>query len=125
MALFQDMEVGKIESFVQLMQFWRFSDEAVIVKVKDEGLGLYIVDSGELVVRKGSGFMRKGESVATLKGGQIFGELSILTFTPSNADVIAKGNVALFIMGRELFRHLADGNKSFYESINEVAKKRR
>ncbi|MEC9464210.1 MAG: CheR family methyltransferase [Myxococcota bacterium] len=123
--LFKTLEPGNIEVIAKLIELWHFPDQATIIKTKDEGLALYLVDDGTLTVNKGAGFLRKGEDVAKLSAGAVLGEISILTFSLSNADVTAQGPARIFVMSRELFRKISEENRDFYVSINRIAKKRR
>ncbi len=79
-----------------------FRQGEVIVREGEEGLGLYFILSGKAgVVRH----RPQGEYVlATLGGGEFFGELSLLDAAPRSADVIAIDETECLILSRAHFR---------------------
>ncbi len=86
--IFQDLnrrEFHKVESILH-RRTWG-SDE-VIVKEGDPGVGMYIIVSGEVkIVQKGDD--GSAQELATLVGGDFFGEQALLDQSPRTASAIA------------------------------------
>ncbi len=77
-----------------------FEDGAVIVPEGEEGLGFYLLLSGEAVV------LQEGAEVNRLGSGQFFGEIALLEGTPRTASVVAVGRTVCLGILRSDFRPL-------------------
>jgi CRP-like cAMP-binding protein len=65
-----------------------------IVRQGERGLGLYLMLSGSVEVR------RSGQKIAALNAGQVFGESALLVDEPRTADVFATTEVTCFVLNR-------------------------
>jgi CRP-like cAMP-binding protein len=66
------------------------------------GFEFYLILDGEATVK------RNNKKVATLRPGQYFGELSLLTRLPRNATVAAASPMELLVLGQREFSGLLD-----------------
>lgn len=87
-------------SIVNEMQF---KDGDYIFKEGSYGDWIYVILSGQVEISK----YCRGQKVIveTLKEGDVFGEMSFVDKTPRSASAIAKGNVSLGIVDRDLLDH--------------------
>jgi len=94
--------------------------ETVIINEGDEGRGLYVILSGEVEVTK----EQEGEQIllATLKAGDVFGEISLIKGFPATATVKAVRRSTILFLDRVYFVRLVDALpeiKAFFQSLTE------
>ena len=88
-----------------------YKDGDTIVEEGMESREMYIVQCGEVkVVKKGVGSDRV---VATLKEGDIFGEMGILDTKPRSATIKAVGEARVLMIDRKKFLELVTTDPSF------------
>jgi CRP-like cAMP-binding protein len=92
-----DEDFREIASLAHLL---RFEDGAVIVPEGEEGLGFYLLLSGDAVVVRG------GREVNRISAGDFFGEIALLEGTPRTASVVALGPAVCLGILRGDFRPL-------------------
>ena len=83
----------------------------------DFGDKVFVVVSGEADV------LRDGQSVATLKAGDVFGEMALIADHPRSAAVRAKTPVDLISISRDAFEKLVTHLPGVKSSMNEVLQK--
>lgn len=71
-----------------------FADGEFIVRKGEPGQEMFIIQSGGVVVRRGS-----ETEVARLGKGEFFGEMSVLESSLRDADVIAEGDTRVLVLG--------------------------
>ena len=114
---FGEMEIEHLDDFVRLVEYWEFPSEARILRIDDNGLGLYIVERGQARVLKSSTFWPTGRTVAKLREGQVFGERALINFMPATIEVVSEGRIGLFVVGLDLYRHVVGFNQEGYETL--------
>lgn len=82
-----------------------FNTNEVVIQQGDIGQSFYIIESGEATVTKVDEFGNKHEFVS-LKKGDYFGELALLTDKPRKATVTAKGRLKCATLGKKAFVRL-------------------
>ena len=80
--------------------------------------GLYVVLSGEVAVSKGE------QSLARLREGELFGEMSLLQRTPATATVTAARNTSLLRLPREDFDTLILTHPQILALVSELTESR-
>ncbi|WP_375764981.1 cyclic nucleotide-binding domain-containing protein [Archangium gephyra] len=80
--------------------------------------GLYVVLSGEVAVSKGE------QSLARLREGELFGEMSLLQKTPASATVTAARNTSLLRLPREDFDTLILTHPQILALVSELTESR-
>ncbi|HEX4620728.1 MAG TPA: cyclic nucleotide-binding domain-containing protein, partial [Myxococcaceae bacterium] len=91
----------------------------VIVKEGERSDGLYIVLSGETEVKRGE------RTLARLKEGEIFGEMSLLQKTPASATVAAAKRTSLLRLPRQDFDAVVLSHPQILVLISELTDDRR
>jgi CRP-like cAMP-binding protein len=79
----------------------------VIIREGDEGRGLFMVLSGEVQVATRDDLGAE-VPIATLRAGEVFGEIALLRGTPASATVTAGRQSTVLFLGREYFERLVD-----------------
>lgn len=91
----------------------------VLVREGQASDGLYLVLSGEVAVEA------KGQVVATLREGQLFGEMSLLTRSPATATVRATRHTSVLRLPRQDFDLLILSHPQVLEHVAELTDERR
>jgi CRP-like cAMP-binding protein len=68
----------------------------LIVREADEGVDMFVIQSGEVEISRGAGESRV--VTRTLGPGEFFGEMSLLESLPRNADATALTDVNLLVI---------------------------
>jgi len=86
------------------MQQLEFASGEAIVTQGEVGDSLYMIERGDVGVYLSVD--RATRELATLRRGDVFGEMSLLTGEPRAATCIAHGDVTCLVIGREAFQRL-------------------
>jgi hypothetical protein len=82
----------------------------IIIHEGDPGLEAYIITAGSVVVSRI--FNNKNYVLATLKDGQIFGEMGLIEDAPRSATITALTDVTTISIDRDGFNHLLQHDPS-------------
>jgi CRP-like cAMP-binding protein len=91
-----------------------------IIREGDPGRGLYVILSGEVEVVKGEEPFET--TLATLRTGDLFGEISLVRGTPATATVRAGRPTTVLFLAREYFQRLIAAlpeMRAFFETLTE------
>ncbi len=80
---------------------------------------MYLIFRGEVEVLDGN-----GKVIATLREGECFGEIALLTSEPRSATIRAKSACNLFVLGRADFCRILRDHPHFAQVITEMAQER-
>ena len=94
LKLFRGLPREEIAAVAMLAAEERFSDGEVLFREAEEGNSLYLLTEGELLVQ------RKEQLVATVRPGEVVGEMAVIDSQPRSADVIARGDVTTLSIDR-------------------------
>jgi CRP-like cAMP-binding protein len=83
LSLFADVAPAQLESIAHRFDEEVFADGERVLRTGLSGAALYLILEGEAVIRI------DGQEVARFGPGEVFGEISVLTGEPPNADVEA------------------------------------
>ena len=98
--LFAGCSDADLRDIAALAHIVSFEDGATIVPEGEEGLGFYLILSGEASV------VQSGREINRLRSGQFFGEIALLEGTPRTASVVATGTTVCLGILRSDFRPL-------------------
>jgi CRP-like cAMP-binding protein len=93
-----------------------------IIEEGSPGLGLYVVLAGEVDVFKIDG--QEKVLLATLKPGDVFGEISLLHDQPTTASVTAATNATVLFLAREVFQRLIQAVDAIREYVQNLGEER-
>ena len=91
-----------------------------LIREGDTGRGLYVVLSGEVEVLKGEEPFE--QTLATLRTGELFGEIALIRHTPATATVRAGRPTTVLFLAREYFERLLGAlpeMRAFFETLTE------
>jgi small-conductance mechanosensitive channel/CRP-like cAMP-binding protein len=94
----------------------------VLIRAGAEAHDLYILVDGEAAVKIGVDGLEK--ELATLHGGDFFGEMSLLTGAPRSATVVAKCDVDCYVLNKAIFKQLLDKNPSLLGEVGRLFSER-
>ena len=94
----------------------------VIIKQGTEGPGLFLVVSGGVSVTREVD--AENIHVASLKSGDLFGEISLLMRKPSTATVTASQNTALLVLSRDEFTKVTSEFPEILKGAYDIAVER-
>lgn len=117
--LFSDLGEEALEAVRTHSQFIGVHPGYHIVKAGDAIHDLYVIESGTVEV------VREGEVVATLGHGDVFGEMAMLADRHRNADVVAKGVVALVTMTAQDYHAVVADHPEIDHRLRGIAESRR
>ncbi|MBV9210036.1 MAG: mechanosensitive ion channel family protein [Acidobacteria bacterium] len=86
---------------------------------------LYIITSGEAEVRVAAEGSKLSEKVATLRAGNFFGEMGLMTGEPRTATVIATTDVECYRLDKEAFHDILRRRPEIAEDISHILARRR
>ena len=92
----------------------QFVADDVIIRQGEEGEEFFLISDGTVEV------MREGHDVANLGAGDFFGEGALITGEPRNATVVAKDNLATYMLGKADFRAAIEASRSFRDQLYRV-----
>jgi small-conductance mechanosensitive channel/CRP-like cAMP-binding protein len=86
---------------------------------------LYLISKGEAEVRVSVEGGKASDRVATLTGGDFFGEMGLMTGEPRSATVIALTDVECYRLDKETFQSIISSRPEIAEDISTVLASRR
>jgi len=99
-----------------------FEPGDIVFHQGDLGDSVYVIEKGECeVVKQEDGVER---TVATLRGGNYFGEMAVLSDVTRNATVRARTAMEVLIIPKDDFNQLRKSVPAFGEVFQELARKR-
>jgi CRP-like cAMP-binding protein len=100
--LFSSCTSSELKKIARALHEAEVPEGRVLVEEGEMGAYLFIVVSGIAVVR------RRGRTVATLKPGDFFGELSLLDRNPRSASVECRTDIGVLLLSYRHFSKLLD-----------------
>jgi CRP/FNR family transcriptional regulator, cyclic AMP receptor protein len=107
--LFTNLSDKNLGRIAKLCKVREFGAGETIVHQGDEGVGLFVIDSGKVKIVKKTNEGREIE-VATHGPGEFFGEFSVLDGSPRTASVVAVDRTTCFVVVSWDFRALMDSH---------------
>lgn len=122
--LFSVLSEDEIGEVAERLQYAPFARGDIITKQGNIAHWLYIVAFGEVEVRyePPSG---APQTLATLRAGQIFGEMALLTGDARSATVVAKSDVECYRLDRAGFQGLLLSRPEIAEGMSRVISSRK
>jgi len=128
--------IGQVELFSMLteeektelargLKFAPFVKGEAMTRQGAEAHWLYLIFQGEAEVRVTVDGHKNSERVATLKAGDFFGEMGLMTGEPRSATVIALTDVDCYRLDKETFRSTLKKRPEIAEGISAVLARRR
>lgn len=116
--VFKHLSPTELSNVSEKMSKRRHPAGAEIIRQGDDGDEFFLIGAGMVDVR-----MRKNgvdKHVVDLGPGSFFGEAALISGEPRNATVIAKEEVLLYVLGKEVFQAALDSSATFKEQLINV-----
>jgi len=123
--LFSVLSEDELTEVAQRLQYAPFARGDVITKQGNVAHWLYIVAFGEVEARYEPAGGGRSQAIATLRAGQFFGEMALLTGEGRSATVVAKTDVECYRLDRESCQGLLLSRPEIAEGISKIISKRR
>ena len=118
--LTQDERISVMDSF----EHREIPSGDIIVKEGDPGDSMFLIKSGEVVVRTVNPMSKELVELARLRGGDFFGEVSLVKNKPRTATVIAEVDSELMELSRDSFQDIAESHPEIHKAIEQTIEKR-
>jgi small-conductance mechanosensitive channel/CRP-like cAMP-binding protein len=123
LPLFQTLPDEVLEGLVRDARVHVFGAGERVVQKGQGGDSCFVIDSGSVEVLAGDGAATT--RVATLREGDLFGEMSLLTGEPRSATVRTLGDARLISVGAESLRDALQKSPDLAQRLAETATARR
>jgi small-conductance mechanosensitive channel len=120
--VFRALDAEKIDRLARRLRLAPFGPGEVILREGDPGDSLYVLRSGEVAVRVN--VRGQARDLTTLKAGQFFGEMSLMTGESRSATVVAKTDVECYIVSKDAFQEILEQKPELAATISEILAKR-
>jgi small-conductance mechanosensitive channel len=120
--VFRALDAEKIDRLARRLRLAPFGPGEVILREGDPGDSLYVLRSGEVAVR--ANVRGHARDLTTLRAGQFFGEMSLMTGESRSATVVAKTDVECYIVSKDAFQEILEQKPELAATISEILAKR-
>lgn len=120
---FQCLDETETDRLLASAKLLRFGRGEKLIQQGAEGRSMYVLVSGAAGVQVDHG--GGASHVATLKAGDYFGEMSLLTGEKRNATVIAKEDSEVLEIDKPLFAEVLQSNETLLRKLSEMLAQRR
>ena len=121
--LFSRLDEKSIETLVRNSRFQHIKNGEILFFQSDPSEFAYIVRSGEISILLSSPDGRD-MVINTMRRGDIFGELGILTARPRSTSAIARADTDILVIPAEVFLHIVDEEPSLARCILKITAER-
>jgi len=122
-ALFADLPEPERSALAQTLHRRRYAKGQVIVEEQGEGGALFVIESGRVKVSL-AGADGREITLATLAGGDFFGEMAVLDGQPRSATCTALDDTTLLVGSREAFRTTLEANPQMAINLLSIMSRR-
>jgi len=116
--LFKDFDQAEQKQIVEKFRLRQAAPGEMLIKEGSQSDGLYVVLHGRVEIAA------QTVDLATLKEGDIFGEMSLLTRQPATATVTSQGNSLLLRLPRDHFQELVVTHPQVLALVSELTEQR-
>lgn len=124
--LFKNLDFGEANALLEICHLEKRPKGDLIIAENSVGQALYLIKEGTARVYKGA--EDKGEALALLSAGEIFGEMSLIEDSLTSANVVADTDMELVVIHRADFEEILDKNErlalKIYKSFCRVLSER-
>ncbi len=117
---FQRLPPEEIAALVPSIQGRSYQAGSTIIRQGEPGDSLFIVERGSVDVMD----FRKNEKIATLRAGEVFGEMALLTGAPRSAAAVAAEPCRIWLVLKEDFDRLLATSPHLARAVGELAAER-
>jgi putative ABC transport system ATP-binding protein len=111
---FEGLTPIELTNVAEKMTKRQFVAGDIIIRQGEVGEEFFLISDGTVEVT------REGHDVASLGAGDFFGEGALITGEPRNATVVAKDNLATYVLGKADFSAAIEASRSFRDQLYRV-----
>jgi CRP-like cAMP-binding protein len=121
--IFSPLSDEELRKLVRQVRVETYAAKEIPVKQGDHGDSFYIIRTGnvDVIVEKSPG---ESAVVATLRPGNFFGEMSLLTGAVRTASIHVKDDAEFIVIDKENFASTLANNPSIAESLSQILAER-
>jgi len=124
LEIFSAFSEDILESLTPYVKIETYNEGDLIFKEGDEGTAMYIIEKGQVEIRK------KDKTLSFFKDGSIFGEMALFENAERSADAVARTGLTLYLVNNHdfrkfIFEHPEPGVQFLYTSIQEMSRRLR
>ncbi|MEI8340778.1 MAG: mechanosensitive ion channel family protein [Verrucomicrobiota bacterium] len=121
--LFQNLDEHQTNQLLSAAKLHRYGSGEKLIRQGTEGSSMYVLLDGNADVH----VSHQGGSacVATLKAGDYFGEMSLLTGEKRSATVVAKSDCEVLEIGKTSFAEVLQSSETLLQKLSEMLAQRR
>jgi CRP-like cAMP-binding protein len=124
LEIFSAFSEDILEFLTPYVKIGTYNEGDMIFKEGDEGTAMYIIEKGQVEIRK------KDKTLSFFKDGSIFGEMALFENAERSADAIARTDLTLYRVNNRdfrkfIFEHPEPGVQFLYTSIREMSRRLR
>ena len=112
--IFSHLTPIELTNVAEKMTKRQFVAGDVVIRQGEEGEEFFLISDGTVEV------VREGHDVASLGAGDFFGEGALITGEPRSATVVAKDELATYVLGKADFRAAIEASRSFRDQLYRV-----
>jgi CRP-like cAMP-binding protein len=124
LEIFSAFSHDMLEALMPYVKIETYDAGDTIFKEGDEGTAMYIIEKGQVEIRK------KDKTLSFFAKASVFGEMALFEGAKRSADAIARTDLTLYRLDNQdfckfIFDHPESGVRFLYASINEMSKRLR
>lgn len=121
---FTPLTIGQVEQILPQVRLYSFSPGETVFKKGAPGDAFYIVYKGSVEVRLPK-LLLLHKTVATLRPGDFFGEIALISDEPRTATIVAAEPTLLFTLVSADFRFVLKENPAAAAEMRRIADRRK
>lgn len=118
-GFFPSLDADQVEKLFPRSGLFTYPKETAIIKQDTEAKALFFIHEGCVQVLRWEGL--QSEKVATLKKGELFGEIGLVKGGKRTASVIAAEDSLVYRLAREDMDYLLKNNKALGQHLTQLA----
>jgi CRP-like cAMP-binding protein len=124
LEIFSAFSEDILESLTPYVKIETYNEGDMIFKEGDEGTAMYIIEKGQVEIRK------KDKALSFFKDGSVFGEMALFENAERSADAVARTDLTLYLINNRdfrkfIFEHPEPGVQFLYTGIREMSRRLR
>jgi len=124
LEIFSAFSEDILESLTPYVKIETYNEGDMIFKEGDEGTAMYIIEKGQVEIRK------KDKTLSFFKDGSVFGEMALFENAERSADAVAGTDLTLYRVNNRdfrkfIFEHPEPGVQFLYTGIREMSRRLR
>lgn len=121
---FTPLTVGQLETILPTIMLYAYDKGETVFSQGQKGDAFYIIYQGSVEIRLRH-WLVLSKKIATLKSGDFFGEIALISDEPRTATVVAAEPTMLFTLIAEDFKFVLHENPTAAEEMKHIAARRK